>query len=100
MTLLLQLGTPSVISATLALSSAVPLHGYPLLLLAILEKICGAVAAAPLALQLLQVEPCDAWFYLEFRVIFVCFILSFEQCSRVLKPLLPPVATRMRPSAH
>jgi hypothetical protein len=34
------------------------LHSYPMLLLAILEKICGAVAAAPLALQLLQVYDC------------------------------------------
>ncbi len=59
-TLLLLLGTPPVISATLVLSSVVPLHSYPLLLLAILEKICGAVAAAPLALKLLQVMACDA----------------------------------------
>jgi len=43
-------------SAALALSNDVPLHTYPLLLLAILEKICGVAAGAPLVLLLLQVS--------------------------------------------
>ncbi len=43
-------------SAALALSNDVPLHIYPLLLLAILEKICGVATGAPLVLQLLQVS--------------------------------------------
>jgi hypothetical protein len=50
-------GAPAVISAAIELLSVVPLHNYPPLLLAILDKVCGATAASPLALLILQVKP-------------------------------------------
>ena len=47
--------TPLVISTTINLSHIFPFHTHPPLLLAILEKISGSAAAAPLTLLLLQV---------------------------------------------
>ena len=43
-------------SAALALSIDVSLHTYTFILLAILEKMCGVAAGAPLVLLLLQVS--------------------------------------------